>query len=44
MRQKQLIWKTYYRMRNLRGILVGYQKTDKKLVPDWLERAEFKNY
>lgn len=43
-KQKQLIWKTYCSMRNLRVILVGHPKADKKLVPDWLDTAEIKNF
>ncbi len=43
-KQKQLIWKTYCSMRNLRVILAGHPKADKMLVPDWLDTAEIKNY
>ena len=43
-KQKDLIWKTYCSMRNLRVLLAGHPKADKKLIPDWLDTAEIKNY
>lgn len=43
-KQKDLIWKSYCSMRNLRVLLAGHPKADKKLFPDWLDKAEIKNY
>ena len=43
-KQKQLIWKVYCSMSNLRVILAGHPKADKKLVPNWLDTSEIKNY
>ena len=43
-RQKELIWRTYCSLRNLRVLLASHPKADKSLVPEWLDSAEIKNY
>ncbi len=42
--QKEIIWKAYCSINNLRLILSNHPNANKELVPSWLDTAEIKNY
>lgn len=42
--QKEIIWKAYCSLRNLRILLSGHPNADKSLVPEWLDNCKIKNY